>query len=374
VLDANGVSIYVWKLIPEPFTDGRLLVALDDSISVKTGKKIFGCGFFHDHTAKVNQPRYPWSQCIVNIGLIQLIKGRWACLPLAFRFYFMEKDIKARTINTQNAETSITFETKMEQAVAMLKGLASCFVGAPILVVADSWFGNNGLWKPLHLYEGAKFEILSRLRSNITLYDMPTPKKAKQRGKQRKYGDRLGSVSECAEQFRHQAQPIEVFLYGKKRELMVYEQVLMLKTLKTAVRVVWVYRKTRWVAFFTTDLSLSVSQIISFYGARWKIESGFKELKQELGSQKSQTRNAHSVSNHLNFCMMASTITWIYAAKIKPEPERRHKVKGRTSFAFSDVRRLIANAALDEDFKGVLPIQHQIPVNSFISVLLRMVA
>ena len=68
-------------------------------------------------------------------------------------------------------------------------------------------------------------------------------------------------------------------------------------------------RKTRWVAFFTTDLTLSVQQIIEYYGARWKIEAGFKEIKQEIGSARSQTRNAHAVINHLNFCTMATTLT-----------------------------------------------------------------
>jgi IS4 transposase len=33
-----------------------------------------------------------------------------------------------------------------------------------------------------------------------------------------------------------------------------------------------------------------VIQMIEFYGARWKIELGFKELKQDMGSQKSQCR------------------------------------------------------------------------------------
>jgi len=33
----------LWKMIPEPLTDGRLIVALNDSINPKTGKKIFGC-------------------------------------------------------------------------------------------------------------------------------------------------------------------------------------------------------------------------------------------------------------------------------------------------------------------------------------------
>ncbi|WP_162473000.1 transposase [Methylotuvimicrobium alcaliphilum] len=89
------------------------------------------------------------------------------------------------------------------------------------------------------------------------------------------------------------------------------------------------------------------------YGARWKIESGFKELKQDIGSQKCQCRNAQAVINHLHFCMMATTITWIYSDRIKADPQRRHQAKGRTSFAFSDVRRLIAEASLSENFDRV---------------------
>ncbi len=65
------------------------------------------------------------------------------------------------------------------------------------------------------------------------------------------------------------------------------------------------------VALFTTDLDLTVEQIIEYYGAHWKTEAGFKEIKQEIGSSKSQTRNYHAVINHPNFCMMAVTVTWI---------------------------------------------------------------
>jgi len=104
------------------------------------------------------------------------------------------------------------------------------------------------------------------------------------------------------------------------------------------------------------------------------IESGYKEIKQEIGSATSQTRNAHAVSNHLHFCMMATTMTWIYADRIKADPQRRHVVKGRTAFAFSDVRRLIASAALSEDFLRLWSACANRPRNSFVSQLLRMVA
>ena len=347
----------MWGSIPEPLVDGRVLVALDDSINNKSGRKIFGGGFFHDHTAKLNQPSYPWSQNIVSIGLLKIVKGRWSCLPLAFRFYFMQKDIEAHAATAQKSGRTVEFQSKMAQAVEMLKAVAAQFADTPVLVVADSWFGNKGLWRPLSESPFA-FQLLSRLRANITLYDVPPRRAARQRGRTRKYGQRLGSVSDSAGAYREQARSYSVFLYGKKREVWAYDRVLMLKNLRCPVRVVWVFRKTRWVAFFTTDLALSVEQVIEYYGARWKIESGFKEIKQEIGSAKSQSRNAHAVINHLNFCMMATTMTWIYADRITADPKRRHIVKGRTSFAFSDVRRLIANAALSEDFLRFWPYAH----------------
>jgi len=363
----------LWGLIPAPAVDGRILVALDDSINNKCGRKIFGCGFFHDHTAKLNQPAYPWSQNIVAIGLLKIVKGRWSCLPLAFRFYFMEKDLDANALTAQKAGRTVAFQSKMTQAAEMLKAVATHFIDTPVLVVADSWFGNAGLWRPLK-DSAYPFDMLSRLRANITLYAVPPAPCERHRGRPRKYGARLGSVSDLAGQYRQQASPYCVFLYGKKRKVWAYDQVLMLKNLRCPARVVWVFRQNRWVAFFTTDLALSVEQIIGYYGARWKIESGFREIKQEIGSAKSQTRNAYAVINHLNFCMMAATITWIYADRITADPKRRHLVKGRTSFAFSDVRRLIANAALSENFLRLWPATHKSPQNSFVSVLLRMVA
>jgi len=363
----------LWSQIPNPAIDGRLLIALDDSISNKTGSKIFGCGHFFNHAAKCNESKYPWSQNIVSIGLLQSIKGRWCCLPLAFRFYFMKKDLEAFSLTACIRGTVVPFQSKMAQAVEMLCSVAAHFVRLPILVVTDSWFGNDGLYRPLNASD-FRFDLLSRLRSNNKLYDLPPPRSAKQLGRSRKYGEKLGSASDLAAVYREKAKSLSVFLYGKQREVLFYERVVMLKNLRAQARVVWVFRKTKWVALFTTDMSLSVKQIIEYYGARWKIESGFKEIKQEIGSARSQTRNAHAVINHLHFCMMATTVTWIYADRIQSEPQRRHQVRGRTSYAFSDVRRLIAEVALSEDFLGVWPKPPKPRQNIFIATLLRMVA
>jgi len=376
----NRLWSALWDLIPDPLVDGRLLVALDDSINAKVGRKIFGCGFFHDHAAKANQSSYPWSQCVVMLGLLKQIKGRWVSLPLSFRYYFMKSDIQKAMEDESNRNARmrgkpVAFLSKMEQAATMLISLRDHFK-APVLVVADSWFGNNGLWSRLD-GAGESFQLLSRLRTNSALYGIVHPPKEgeiRRRGRPRKYGDKLGKVSELAVAYREQASEYEVLLYGKKRSVKAFSKVVMVKTLKCPIRVVWVFRRTSYVALFTTDLSLSIEQLIEYYGARWKIESGFKEIKQEIGSARSQTRDAYAVTNHLQFCMMATSLTWIYADRLSYTPNRRHQVEGRSSFAFSDVRRLIAKAALDKDFRSHLPKTEQQPLNSFIHTLLRMVA
>ncbi len=72
--------------------------------------------------------------------------------------------------------------------------------------------------------------------------------------------------------------------------------------------------------------------------------------------------------------MMATTLTWIYADRLENAPDRRHKIRGRAGFAFSDVRRIIAEVALDPDFCRVCPLPGQNPQKSFVKTLLRMVA
>lgn len=364
----------VWGLIPSPATDGRLLIALDDFINPKVGRNIFGCETIFDHAAKANQSNYPWAQNIVSVGLLKRIKGRWACLFFDFRFYLPKKTIKAAKDTAIFRGKIVPFQTKLAQAGQMLIEIAGYFSTTPLLAITDSWFGNQSLWKPVRKALGDRFHMLSRLRCNHVLYDQPREPKQGQRGRRRKYGQRLGSVTDMAGRVQQWATNYSVDLYGKQREVWAYDRIVMLKTLKCPVRVVWVFRKTQWIALFTTDLELSVTQIIEYYSARWKIESGFKELKQEIGSRTSQCRNAQAVTNHLNFCMMATTLTWIYADRLKADPQRRHKVKGRTSFAFSDVRRIMAEAALNPNFHRVCPKPSNPPENPLVAMLLRMVA
>jgi len=71
---------------------------------------------------------------------------------------------------------------------------------------------------------------------------------------------------------------------------------------------------------------------------------------------------------------MATSVTWLYAIRLEHAPERRHMIRGRGSFAFSDVRHIIAKAALRGDFDRLCASQVKPPKNLPVAVLLRMVA
>jgi hypothetical protein len=343
----DGVWEALWRAIPSPLVAGRLVLALDDSINPKTGKKIFACQRTFDHAAKTNQTRWPWAQTIVTVGLLKPIHGRWSCIPLAFGFYLRRQTLRTGCVRVRRK--AVVFADKFAQAVALIARLGAFFGQVPVLVVTDSWFGNNGLFKPLRARLGERVGLLSRLRVNAALYARPEPAPGKA-GRPRKYGERLGSARELAAAMRTQAKIYSLHVYGAQREVMAAERVVMLKTLRCPVRVVWVYRRTQWIALMTTDLTLTVEQIVEYYSARWKIEAGFREIKQEIGSAHTQTRNPDAVTNHLHFCMAATTITWIYAAHLNQAPARRYVSENTTEFAFADVRRSLARHIAREGF------------------------
>lgn len=343
----EGVWEVLWRAIPSPLAAGRLVLALDDSINPKTGKKIFACQRTFDHAAKSNHTRWPWAQTIVTVGLLKPIHGRWSCIPLAFGFYLRRQTLSAGCIRLRRK--ALVFNDKFAQAVALIARLGTFFRQVPVLVVTDSWFGNNGLFKPLRARLGKRVHLLSPLRVNAVLYARPEPAPGKA-GRPCKYGQRLGNAAELAAAMRAKAQTYTLHVYGAVREVMAAEGVVMLKTLRCPVRVVWVYRKTQWVALMTTDLDLSIEQIIEYYSARWKIEAGFREIKQEIGSAHTQTRNPDAVFNHLSFCMAATTITWIYAEHLKQAPIRRYASQNTKEYAFADVRRSLAKQLANEGF------------------------
>lgn len=323
--------------------DGRLILLVDDTTYGKTGRKIHGCDVHFDHAAKVNSSKYLYGHCRVVVSVLTFVHGRWASLPFCQGLYRLAKSVAAEA-----------FVTKIELAGEFIADLV-VQTDLPTLIVCDSWFGNKSLANHDRLKSGFKegtIHVLSRLRINSALYGFPEPKKPGSRGRSKKYGEKLASVPEVAAGLERRTD--RFFIYGKMRECCYAETTCMSKSFKRAIKIVFVFRGNTVFPIFTTDLTLTAKQMVEYYAARWKIESGFKELKHELGALDTQARKEAAVENHFNFCCLAMTTAWIYAIDRQTAPSRKHPRPGTIGFAFSDLRDAIRNETVAPlNFKGV---------------------
>ena len=83
------------------------------------------------------------------------------------------KTVESNLDNMKIPRKKTSFHTKLGQAVARLTELSKHYIDMPILVVCDSWFGNNGLFRPLRKQISSRIDLFSRLSSNSAIYDFP---------------------------------------------------------------------------------------------------------------------------------------------------------------------------------------------------------
>lgn len=337
--------------------EGRTLVALDDTMCPKTGKHIHGVDSHFDHASKINQSTYLWGHCRVVVGLVLHIHGRWACLPMLQGLYRpRSKRLKeevdrpnplppppstnrygTRRAKRKHHRKERYPNNKLDLAAGQLAQLMDLLKGS-ILVVCDSWFGNGPFYKKLQAVQEGRFHLLSRLRKQCALYELPPPKKGGV-GRRKKYGRRLKSLERLATSYERKS--ASIFIYGSPGQVTYSEVVCTAKFIQRTIRVVFIHKsKGHFFPLFTTDLELSAEQMIAYYAARWKIEAGFKELKHELGALDNQARKAYSVENHFNLCCLAMSLVWVHTLEQKKKPHRRYAFK-RRSYSFSDAREQI---------------------------------
>ena len=335
----------------EILTDGLLMLIVDDTTYGKSGKKISGCQTHFDHAAKLNHSKWIFGHCRVIVGLQLFIHGRWACLPVLQKLYqrstnkqepqASRKGSMVKTTSNNSGRKSLP--TKIEIAVELINRLRR-LTGKPVLVNTDSWFSVKSMLDGLEeLTDFPDAHVLSRLRINVNLYDLPLIEPGKKRGRPRKYGQRLPKLTELATRYeRHKG---SFLIYGRKRECVYSEFTCISRCLRRPIKVVLVHNEKRKTFFpiFTTDLTMSAKQMIERYCARWKIECSIKELKHELGALDNQARKQTSVENHFNLCCLSMTLAWIHALYRDKAPNRRFANQLGHSYAFADIREQIKN-------------------------------
>jgi hypothetical protein len=143
-------------------------------------------------------------------------------------------------------------------------------------VVVDAYFAKAPFVNPLRQQD---IHLISRLRHDAVGWDPPSPDQRRdaKRGQHWKLADLFTSLP---------LETVEVQLYGRLVQVQAVCREIWLRDFSHLVKVVVVAGVKQPILLFSTDLSLSMTQIIEIYAARFTIELAIRDLKTHFVSVK----------------------------------------------------------------------------------------
>jgi SRSO17 transposase len=285
---------------------GRWFEVVDDTVCPKWGKRFFGLGWHHDPMNRQHPKKLSHGHCFVCLaGLAEQSRDHFVALFVGCALYLQEKVCQGKR----------TFATKLELAARLACELALP-PGQVLVVVADGAYARRAFVQALWV-EGR--HLVSRLRRDTVFYDLPPVRKKGKKGRPRKYGAKH-KAREWA-QTKQRWREVTLRLYGKEVRLSIKSRVVIQRTLGVRIRLVAVQWEKRPVVFlFSTDTKLTAEEIVRVYCARFSIETGFRDAKQEFGLTTYQVRSERSIERLVHLCLWAQTLLRLRCWGAKPQP------------------------------------------------------
>jgi hypothetical protein len=300
----------------------RLLFGLDDTPTKRYGPKVQGAGIHHNPTPGPADQKYLYGHIWVTLAWI-VRHPLWGTigLPLWAILY-----VRAKDIGKIPKKYKWPFQTKLILAARLVEWAAKIVqaAGKSLWIVADGAYAKRPFLKRA---AAAGVVVVSRLRKDAALRDVPPKLKKGQcrpRGRPRKYGKNRISLAKRAGQNRGW-KTIRCLLYNE-RVTKTYKT--FLATYRPAgglIRVVLVKEEDRWEAFFSTDPSASVVEILEAFADRAAIEQNFHDVKEVWGTGQQQVRNlwANLGVYHLNLWMHTLVELWAWKKPKRQICDRR---------------------------------------------------
>jgi hypothetical protein len=334
---------------------GRILLALDDTPTKRYGPKVEGAGIHHNPTPGPAGAKFLYGHVWVTLAWV-VRHPRWGTigLPLLAGLYVRQQDLDRQRLT---ALRRVRFRTKLAMAGELLAWAAGWLksLGRAVWVVADGAYA-----KARFLRDAAATGtvVVSRLRKDAALWDVPAPVPPGQRrrGRPRIYGTRAISLAKRAGQRR--GWQTETFrLYGAAQ---VKRYKTFLATYRPAgglIRVVLVQEGDgAWRAYFCTRADATVADILEAVADRAALEQVFHDVKEVQGAGQAQTRNywSHVAVYHLQLWLRALLELWAWHRSAKELVDRRpspwDNADRRPSHA--DRRNALRRRCLDEEFQA----------------------
>jgi hypothetical protein len=282
------LTMVVRKFDPGP--GGRLKVGIDDSPTKRYGKHVEGAGVHHDPTPGPAGGEWLYGHNFVTLAFLATHR-LWGVIALPLRSLLYVRQVDVPPLN---AKYGWEFRTKHELAVELvlwfLTTVRELGIEASVWAVADGAYAARPFLLPL-VERGVV--VVSRLRKDARLFDLPPERKPDRRGRPRIYGENKLSLKKRAahtqgwESLTYRCREVNV-----TRDYKTFQATSHLTG--GVIRVVIVRFEDGWAPYFCTDPTASVQDILEAVADRWAIEEHFHDVKEVWGAGQQQVRNVWS--------------------------------------------------------------------------------
>jgi hypothetical protein len=287
-------------------SDGPWVVALDDSATRKTGRRIPGCGWRRDPLSPPFHVNFHWGQRVLQCsaalpapdGSARLVPIDWTEAPLPKK---PSRHASAEELAAYaEARRQANLNTLAAQRLAQLRTVTD----RPIHFVVDGRFTNRTVLRQLP----DQTALIGRIRKDTKLYALPaTPKGL---GRPRRYGATLPTPEQLRTDETTPWQETRAWATDREHTFRLKATgpvMARIRGVTAPVRIVVIaplgyrlrrggrllYRQPAYL--LCTDPALPLQRVLQEYLWRWDIEVNFRDEKCLLGVSEAQLRQPEAV-------------------------------------------------------------------------------
>lgn len=275
---------------------GILDLDLDDTLFHKSGRKVNGAGIFRD-AVRSSGKRVVYALGLNLVILTLRIKPPWGGEPLGL-------PINLRLYRKGGP-------SHLELGEEMIKEVAEWFPDHRFVLSCD------GAYPSLAGRSLPRTDVVSRMRRDAALYELPPKRKKGDRGRPPKKGKRLPSPQEMARRRKKGWVRTNVEERGKIVERLILAIPVLWYAVCPDQQVLLVIvrdpdGKQDDDFFFTTDLLATGAQVASQYAGRWSIEDTNRNVKQFLGGEDPQSWKDKGPERAAALSCWLYSIVWLW--------------------------------------------------------------
>lgn len=326
---------------------GVLTLVVDDTLLHKSGKSVFGIGWFHDAVASTEK------RDVTASG------NNWVVIGLAISVPFTKKHF-CLPIHASLRRAGKKYPGPAELAHEMLLEIVSWFPDRQFILIGDGGYSSGKLLQKLP----SVVTYVGLMRADAALH---SPQRAQRlpgkSGPDPKYGPRIASPRDKAKQAdrrknraRRPWKRVSVMAYGKKCrfDVLAFQAVWPKVFGQRPIQVVISRSKEKGygeVYLYTTDLTADPAWVVATYTKRTSIEQAFKDSKQVMQIEKPQHWSRRSIQKLAPWVwLMQTLVTLWYLTEGRKLPEAKAARKNLgdwdTEWSLRHMCRLLRRIAL----------------------------